>query len=112
MTSQHYTRQIKSYLSDQFGLSDEQVSDMLPSFFSTLSGHMTNLEQAFTSANLEVLGKTAHTIKGAFLNLGLTDCAEIASLIEQKGKTGDQSADYAQLIANLRQKVDVIIKKN
>jgi HPt (histidine-containing phosphotransfer) domain-containing protein len=111
MTSQHYTSQIKSYLSDQFGLSDEQVSDMLPSFFSTLSGHMVNLEQAFANADLEALGKTAHTIKGAFLNLGLNDCAEIASLLEQKGKEGDASTDYARLVKSLRQKVNIIVKK-
>jgi histidine phosphotransfer protein HptB len=109
MTSQQYVNQIKSYLSKQFSLGEEQVSAMLPSFISTLSGHMINLEKACAGGNLEVLGKCGHTIKGAFLNLGLTDCAEIAMQIERKVKEGDLSTDYARLVANLRQKIDVII---
>jgi histidine phosphotransfer protein HptB len=108
MTSQQYINQIKSYLFNQFSLSEEQVSEMLPSFITTLSGHMASLEKAFASGNLEVLGKTGHTIKGAFLNLGLADCAEIALQIERRGKEGDMSADYARLVADLREKVDII----
>ena len=109
MTSQQYINQIKLYLSKQFSLGEEQVSEMLPSFISTLSAHMTNLEKAFSSGNLEVLGKSGHTIKGAFLNLGLTDCAEIALQIEDKGKEGDRSTDFARLVADLREKINVII---
>jgi histidine phosphotransfer protein HptB len=86
MTSQQYINQIKSYLFNQFSLSEEQVSEMLPSFISSLSGHMTSLEKAFATGDLEALGKSGHTIKGAFLNLGLADCAEIALQIEHKGK--------------------------
>lgn len=108
MTSQQYINQIKSYLFNQFSLSEEQVSEMLPSFIATLSGHMASLEKAFASGNLEVLGKTGHTIKGAFLNLGLADCAEIALQIERRGKEGDMSTDYARLVADLRKKVNMI----
>ena len=108
MTSQQYIDQITSYLASQFNLGEKQISEMLPSFISTLSGHMTNLEKAFASGDLEVVGRSGHTIKGAFLNLGLADCAEIALEIESKGKNGDRSTDYARLIANLREKIDVI----
>jgi histidine phosphotransfer protein HptB len=109
MTSQQYIDQIKLYLFDQFSLSEEQVAEMLPSFITTLSGHITNLEKAYQSGNLEVLGKSGHTIKGAFLNLGLADCAEIAFQIERQGKEGDLTTDYAGLVADLRAKIDVIM---
>jgi histidine phosphotransfer protein HptB len=112
MTSQQYINQIKSYLFNQFSLSEEQVSEMLPSFLFTLSEHMTSLEKAFASGSLEVLGKSGHTIKGAFLNLGLADCAEIAQQIERRGKAGDRTTDYARLVADLRAKIDVIITHN
>ena len=109
MTSHQYRDQIKSYLFRQFNLGEEQVSEMLPSFILTPSGHMTNLEKAFADGNLEALAKSGHTIKGAFLNLGLTDCAEIALQIERRGKEGSQATDYARLVADLREKIDVII---
>lgn len=111
MTSQ-YIDQIKTYLNNQFNLGDEQVAEMLPSFISTLASHMTNLETAFESGDLGILGKSAHTIKGAFLNLGLNDCAEIALQIERRGKAGDQSADFAHMVTSLREKIDMIINKN
>lgn len=111
MTSQKYINQIKTYLSEHFSLADEQVKEMLPSFISTLSGHMANLEKAFESGDLMVIGKSGHTIKGAFLNLGLHDCAEIALQIENRGKQGDPSTDFAQLVAMLREKVDVITQQ-
>jgi HPt (histidine-containing phosphotransfer) domain-containing protein len=109
MTSRQYIDQIKSYLSQQFSLGEDQVSGMLPGFISTLSAHMTNLEKALASGDLEVLGKSGHTIKGAFLNLGLRDCAEIALQIERKCKEGDLHTDYGRLVADLREKIDVII---
>ena len=109
MTSRQYIDQIKSYLSRQFSLGEDQVSEMLPGFILTLSAHMTNLEKALASGDLEALGKSGHTIKGAFLNLGLTKCAEIALQIERKCKDGDLSADYAGLVADLREKIDIII---
>lgn len=108
MTSQKYIDQIKTYLSDQFSLKDEQVAEMLPSFMLTLAGHMTNLEKAYASGDLGVLGKSGHTIKGAFLNLGLADCAEIALQIEHRGKAEDRTADFALMVSSLRKKVDVI----
>ena len=111
MTS-HYINQIKTYLNNQFNLSEEQISGMLPSFMTTLAGHMANLEKALDSGDLGVLGKSGHTIKGAFLNLGLKDCADIALQIERHGKDGDPSVDYAQMVTKLREKVDLITNKN
>ncbi|MDR3630615.1 MAG: Hpt domain-containing protein [Desulfocapsaceae bacterium] len=108
MTSKDYVHQITVYLARQFHLGEAQISEMLPSFISTLTGHMANLEAALKSNNLEALGKAGHTIKGAFLNLGLTDCAEIALQIERGGKEGDRSTDFAGLTANLREIIDII----
>ncbi len=112
MTSQQYVNQIKTYLCQQFNLGDEQVKEMMPSFISTLAGHMSNLEKALQSGDLKVLGKSGHTIKGAFLNLGLSECAEIALQIERRGKEEDRSADFAKMVARLREKIDVITSSN
>jgi HPt (histidine-containing phosphotransfer) domain-containing protein len=62
---------IKVHLAEQFSLSEEQVEMMLPSFLATLGTHMEKLETALAENNPVLLGKIGHTIKGAFLNLGL-----------------------------------------
>lgn len=92
---------IKKYLSDQFHLPAEQVETMMPSFISTLDTHMQTLEEALKVNDLSQIGKAGHTIKGAFLNLGLDECARIALDIEQSGKAGNNNVDYRSKVDSL-----------
>jgi histidine phosphotransfer protein HptB len=93
---------IRLHLIQQFNLPGEQIDMLLPSFITTLGAHMSNLENALAEKNPVLLGKVGHTIKGAFLNLGLQDCAQIALTIEEKGRNGGKIADFRKLIENLR----------
>ncbi len=107
---QQKLQHIKSYLSEQFHLPAEQIETMLPSFIMTLSGHMQSLEEALEENNPLLLGKIGHTIKGAFLNLGLEDCAQIALHIEERGKADDHTTNYKQLVEDLRQKITPVLE--
>ncbi len=101
---------IKTYLAEQFNLQAEQIEMMLPSFISTLDMHMQSLENALEENNPISIGKVGHTIKGAFLNLGLGECADIAHRIEERGKAGDQETNYKQLVAELRLKISPVLE--
>lgn len=93
---------IRQHLAVQFNLPMEQIDLLLPSFIATLGTHMRNLEDALANNNQELLGKAGHTIKGAFLNLGLHDCAQIALVIEEKGRQGGSLTDFKKLIEDLQ----------
>jgi len=82
---------------------------MIPGMVATLASHMDNLEKAFYADDLEQLGKAGHTMKGALLNLGLSECAEIAFEIERNGKSAEHSTDYQALVSSLREKIDPYI---
>lgn len=101
-------QEIKTYLAEQFNLPAEQIETLLPSFIATLETHMENLENALKENNPASLGALGHTIKGAFLNLGLNDCARIALHIEERGKAGDHTADYKALVEDLRLKINPV----
>lgn len=101
---------IKAYLKEQFNLPVEQIELLLPSFIATLGTHMQSLESALHENNPTSIGKVGHTIKGAFLNLGLEDCADIALCIEERGKAGDYSADYKRLVEDLRRKINPVLE--
>ncbi len=101
---------IKDHLERQYHLSLEQVEQMLPSFIQTLDSHMGDLREAWAREDLLNLGRAGHTIKGAFLNLGLDECAEIAFRIEKSGKAGDASEDYEELIRQLSLKVGPVLQ--
>lgn len=98
-------QQIRDYLKVQFNLSPEQIDALIPDFLNTLAEHFFNLEAALHRGDDRQLGKAGHTIKGALLNLGLHDCAEIAYRIEKKGKAGEKTADSRKLVASLREKL-------
>jgi HPt (histidine-containing phosphotransfer) domain-containing protein len=102
MTGNTSVKRVKIYLSEQFHLTEEQVDSMFPGFVTTLVTHMHNLENALSENNLFTLAKSAHTFKGALLNLGLEECAKVALLIEEKAKAEDESADFHKLVDDLR----------
>jgi HPt (histidine-containing phosphotransfer) domain-containing protein len=103
-------QQIKTYLAEQFNLPDDQIEVLLPSFIATLETHMKNLENALSENSPAAMGALGHTIKGAFLNLGLNECARVALHIEERGKAGDHAADYKSLIAELRHKINPFLE--
>lgn len=105
MSAQQRIHQIKTHLCTQFQLSSEQVGEMLPGFITTLATHMQNMERVLGEEDLLALGKAGHTMKGALLNLGLSDCAQLAFHIEEHGKAGDRNTDYAALVADLKKRI-------
>ena len=97
-----YTRQtIEDHLRTAFKLSEEQVETMLPTFIDTIRSHLAVLHEACAGSDLKKMARAAHTIKGAFLNLGLESFAEIALKIEHGGKSGDMNVDYPGLVREL-----------
>ena len=89
---------IKNYLSQQFGLPDEQIEVMMPEFRKTLSEHMSSLTSAYQRDNFSALKDAAHTMKGALLNLGLSESALLAQKIEVESGAGNTLIDYSSLI--------------
>lgn len=109
MSMNFYKEQIKDYLVSQFNLPPEQIETMLPGLITTLADHIDNLEVALEQGNLEQLGKAGHTIKGALLNLGLEECADIAYSIELNGKAGSDDINYQEKVKSIREKLDCYI---
>ncbi len=109
MSAQKYINTIKVYLGNQFSLSEAQVTVMLPDFIDTLANHMGVLDRDLNEGDLEALGKSGHTMKGALMNLGLHDCATLALQIEMGGKAGDDAVDFATILDELHQVIDQIV---
>ncbi len=112
MVVSNFSDSIKEYLGRQFNFPEEQVESMLPEFKRTLVGHMENLENVHRRQCLGDLARAAHTIKGAFLNLGFTDCAELAKRIEGGAANNDTTMDYAALIDSMAEIVDAFVNEH
>lgn len=105
MTGEEYTQTIVNHLHDAYMLTDEKVAEVLPRFLDTLLTHLEKLDHPLQTNNLDELGKVGHTLKGALLNLGLADLADIAYGIEQQCKVGNTTADYQGMAQQLQEKI-------
>ncbi len=88
-----YKKRILHYLNHRFDLPDEQLEAMLPDFQKTLLGHQEHLEEAYHgSGSLAQVATAAHTMKWAFLSLGLAECAELAIEIERVAAAEEETS--------------------
>ncbi len=100
---------MQSYVSRHYQLPVEKVTLMLPSFLDVLRNHLNDLENVLADEDPLPLGRVGHTLKGALLNMGLADLAEIAADIEVEGKAGNQNFNYAGLVRKLREGLSEIL---
>lgn len=111
MSKQEYIEMIEQCLHDKFHLSAEQVQEMLPNFLTALTTHLQNVDVALESGDLTELGRAGHTIKGALLNLGLNDCADIAKIIELNSKACDADTDFKGLVQELHKSLEPLVSE-
>ncbi len=101
--------QVKHHVCEQFQLEEEKVEAMLPTFFTTLQEHVHELEEGLQANDPAAIGRVGHMLKGALLNLGLDDMAEIAHSLEMEGKAGRSDVDFSGLVWELKEKMGGIL---
>jgi len=102
---------ITDHLKNSYDLSTEQIDLILKNFSATLLDLLTDLKSQILENDIENITKTAHSIKGSLLNLGLNDIAGIAKNIETNAKIKNNSIDYLKLCNNLQEKLNFIFEK-
>jgi len=80
--SKKYQQQAHAYLKAELGMDDEQVTGILKTLSSPLKETLRSVDAAYRKKNAEEIAETAHSLKGALLNLGLDELAELAKMIE------------------------------
>ena len=109
MTGEEYLQSILDHLHKAYMLDDEKIKDVLPRFLDTLVAHLNNLQRPLLTNDLPELGRAGHTLKGALLNLGLLELADIAYSIEQQCKIEDSTADYQVMVQRLQQEISSFV---
>ncbi len=93
-------KEVRRFLLDKVRLEKSKITPLLDLFCQNHKITLADLKKSQKNNDLKLLCRTAHTIKGAILNLGMEDMAEIALEIERESKKGSQ-IDYAVLIQKL-----------
>lgn len=111
MERQVYLERIKKHLKDAYLLSDAKAAAMLPVFIATLESHVDDLTTLTQNGDMLQLSRAGHAIKGALLNMGLTDLAATAHALEKNCATGADSPPHQELIAQLQDAVSLLSGK-
>ena len=109
MERTEYHRIIRLHLATAYLLSEEKIDSVLPGFLKSLQQLMFGLEQAAVTGNDETVTRTGHAIKGALLNLGLSDLAEKAFTIEKNAGSQKTGRERSRCIAELNAEIAKII---
>ncbi|MGI6657423.1 MAG: Hpt domain-containing protein [Desulfobulbus sp.] len=102
MEKDAYLQRIHTHLKTAYLLDEEKIETMMPVFIATLRAHMNRLVELAENDNQEQLAKASHAVKGALLNIGLTDLAKTAQSIENHCNGGTPPKRCQALIAELK----------
>ncbi len=94
---------VTNHLKSSYDLSSEQIDMILQNSIIALRDLLDILNNNIISNDFENIFKTAHSLKGSLLNLGLDDIAEIAKTIEISGEAMDKNTDYPRLYSSLQE---------
>jgi len=102
MNAQAYRQTVMDHLKTAYLLNDEKIESMIPVFLATLHTHMNRLAELAAEGDTDQLSKASHAVKGALLNIGLRDLAEIAYTLEKQCKCGTCPENYQDMITDLQ----------
>lgn len=102
MQQDDYLQVIKDHLRTSYLLSEEKIEEVLPRFITIVAALITELEEVSGTENIEAINRTGHSMKGALLNLGLLQLADIAFRIEKFDPVSGSGTDVTKYIAELK----------
>ena len=92
-----FRKQAHNHLKGELGMEDEQINQILATLTQPLKNTLEETMSAYHSQDLTILAEAAHSLKGALLNLGLTELALLAKNIEQSAKNNEQKSHNERL---------------
>lgn len=75
-------------LASRLGLDKEDFLELSELYITTTQADLDKIRRAMADGNAKDAAAAAHSIKGAAGNLGFEDMAELAKIMEFKGKDG------------------------
>lgn len=91
-------------IADELEFDLEDVKMLIEVFIESVEESLTNLKEAITQDDFEMIYQSAHAIKGSAANLTLMDISELAKAIELEAKSKnkiDYQSSYNKLVEQI-----------
>ncbi len=93
-----WRHQVWDNVARAFGMNEEKTSKVVDTYGRSLLKNFVHLDQALSTGNYQEIEYHAHSIKGAFLNLGLPAFAELAGDMERRA-AGQDDRGFGEMTA-------------
>jgi HPt (histidine-containing phosphotransfer) domain-containing protein len=93
---------------ERMGGDSQLLDDVLIVFIDEIPGMMSEVRSAVSGEDAQALERSAHSMKGALLNISANSPAELASRLEQLGSAGSLDG-VTGLLARLESEIDRLI---
>jgi len=94
-------------LAADLGLDENEYRELVDLFMTTGAAEFKKLKAALTAGDADTVMRSAHTLKGASGNLGLTDVSETAARIEKSADSGKLDG-LEQPVSTMQTQLDAI----
>ena len=94
-------------MAQSLGLEKDEFLEVLTLFFEVSSSDLQNLESGLEKEDAKLVSDAAHSIKGAAMNLGLTDISDIAKGVEMNARESNLNGAL-EASKTIRQKLEEI----
>ena len=94
-------------MAQSMGLEEDEFIEVLALFVEVSESDLLNMAIGLKNEDAESVSNSAHSIKGAALNLGLTGIANIAQSVEMKARE-DNLQGVSEATHVIREKLDEI----
>ena len=99
----------KAIFASNYEIFDKEiVCEIINIYITEYPDRMDKLEEVIKSGDLDLIYKTAHSLKGVTANFFDKESEEIARIIEEKGRAGDSSG-LQDLFVQLKASTDKLV---
>ncbi len=93
---------IEKHLVAEYGLPKENVKMMLDASKQSLTENIALAVESVANGDSKTLLRAAHSMKGALLNLGQKEVADVAGALEKIAESPDSQDQFLEYIADLK----------
>ena len=98
-------------IAQSMGLEEDEFLEVLAIFVEVSASDLLNIEAGIKDDDAKSVSDGAHSIKGAALNLGLTDISEIARGVEMRAREENLQGIFEASNA-IREKLEAIVERH
>ncbi|RJQ65006.1 MAG: Hpt domain-containing protein [Desulfobacteraceae bacterium] len=100
-------------IAGKLGLDEAEFMEVLTLFVQVSESDLQNMESGLRKGNARQVAESAHSIKGAAMNLGIAEISDAASAIETKARRNEveQAPAAVRLIKEQLDSLNRVIRK-